>query len=815
MLQCYITGKSRKETPEELVRQEFARLLVEDYGYAKENICFEYPILSNPSDSRKNARVDIAVLENGLPKIFVETKQPTKKNGVNQLKNYMSWEASVRYGVWTNGNGEEGELGVIYIEKYVDQDTFRFRETYNIPIAGITNLEEHRPQVKDLLPSTNLKNVFRQMRGYIAANATGTTRDEKILNELMSIVMCKVYDERYKASDDFVDFYVVQQDHQKTADHIKRLFEEGVKGRYTTVFEEQDTITLDDSTITYVVSQLERYSLLHSPSQVISDAFESIISYASKGSQGQFFTPANVIDLMVAILAPDNRGKLIDPAAGTAGFLSSTMRYVWANIDAQPYSTEVKREEKHEYASEMLFGIEKDAFLAKMSKAYMTILGDGKSGIFVADSLVPTGWSHATQAKVMEGEFDYVLTNPPFGKDIKVRKEVVSQYYSDKIDLMFVEQSLKLLKDGGVLGIVLPETIFHSPQNKDFRERFFYPHNIQCLIDLPHDTFRPYNNAKCDVIFLQKNRPQQSNVLCVCVNKIGHNHLGQPLYYYDKEKDKFDTTRIQDDIPALIQIIQASFQGSPLRANLKQPEHKEHQQLTSDHNEAIRIIPYETIRESDVLVARNYFAPLPKGEQSVSLGQLMKEGIIHCFDGHGSPRGFLKGEGSVPYIRVKDVVNLELYINEQDLIPEYERERLFNPSKALCTKDIIFVRRGSYRIGDVGILYEKDLNSILTRELLVIRVVEADNRYGITPFNLLYLLNSDPVKCQLPHKIMMDTTLPNIAERWMDLSIPLDDQEHMKALSNKMEEVYNLRCAFWNKLQQIADTRKPIEEQGK
>ena len=76
---------------------------------------------------------------------------------------------------------------------------------------------------------------------------------------------------------------------------------------------------------------------------------------------------------------------------------------------------------------------------------------------------------------------------------------------------MFLEKALELLKDGGILGIILPETIFHSPTNEKVRKEFFYKHNITCIIDIPHDTFRPYNNAKCDIIFLQKNTKQQVN----------------------------------------------------------------------------------------------------------------------------------------------------------------------------------------------------------------------------------------------------------------------------------------------------------------
>ena len=77
------------------------------------------------------------------------------------------------------------------------------------------------------------------------------------------------------------------------------------------------------------------YSITKSSHQAISDAFESIIGYASKGSQGQFFTPKNVIELMVTILEPEEYKSILDPACGTAGFLTTTMSYVWDSIDSK------------------------------------------------------------------------------------------------------------------------------------------------------------------------------------------------------------------------------------------------------------------------------------------------------------------------------------------------------------------------------------------------------------------------------------------------------------------------------------------------
>ena len=116
-------------------------------------------------------------------------------------------------------------------------------------------------------------------------------------------------------------------------------------------------------------------------------------------------------------------------------------------------------------------------------------------------------------------------------------------------------------------------------------------------------------------------------------------------------------------------------------------------------------------------------------------------------------------------------------------------------------RDIVFVRRGSYRIGDVGILYPKDLHSILTRELLILRVQK--NELGITPFNLLGLLNSNGTRSQFKNLILMDTTLPNIGDRWKQIRINIADKKFLKNLSEKIKSMYLQRKDYWNEYKSL------------
>lgn len=84
----------------------------------------------------------------------------------------------IRYGVWTNGNLEDDKIGIHYIEKIVKDGKVTYKDIFDIPEKGFFSTKEQLKK-KELKPTSNLKNIFKQMRGFIAANATGTTRDEK------------------------------------------------------------------------------------------------------------------------------------------------------------------------------------------------------------------------------------------------------------------------------------------------------------------------------------------------------------------------------------------------------------------------------------------------------------------------------------------------------------------------------------------------------------------------------------------------------------------------------------------------------------
>jgi type I restriction enzyme M protein len=102
-IKCLITGKLRRGTPEEYVRQEFTRVLLGVYKYPKAHIDVEFPIKIGVQAKW----VDIAVFNNEIKSqdniyLVVETKSKQRADGIEQLYSYMS-STTASFGVWTNG----------------------------------------------------------------------------------------------------------------------------------------------------------------------------------------------------------------------------------------------------------------------------------------------------------------------------------------------------------------------------------------------------------------------------------------------------------------------------------------------------------------------------------------------------------------------------------------------------------------------------------------------------------------------------------------------------------------------------------------
>ena len=434
LIDC-ISGQTLKATPEEVQAvQPFAKKLMEDYGYPVAHIQTrpQWHVKVRPSDVKKEYPVDIAVFSDNKHSdenlyMVVECKKKNRKDGRTQLEDYMRL-SKASLGVWYNGDE------TLYLRKYESDGKISFIEIPNIPLYGQRVEDVGLFKRKDLKRTHNLKSVFNSIRNYLAANNTGITLDTEFVSQIINLIFCKIYDERFTKPDDMISFRAGMN--ENISDISKRIIGifEHVKAKYPDVFTASDIITLSDSSIAYIAGEIQQYCLIESERDVIADAFETFISPSLRGGQGQFFTPRNVVKLLVSLANPTRKDRLVDPACGSGGFLIESLRYVWSQIQNEGQELGWPEREifadQQEVAIKNFRGIDKENFLSKTTKAYMAILGDGRGGIFCENSLDSMDkWSTKAQTMIAPESFNIVLTNPPYGSKLKIDDpSILAQY---------------------------------------------------------------------------------------------------------------------------------------------------------------------------------------------------------------------------------------------------------------------------------------------------------------------------------------------------------------------------------------------------
>lgn len=575
----FISGLQVKETPEEVEAvQPFSKILVDDYGYPKDHIQTrpQYRVKVRPSDKKKEYPVDIAVFTgkehtDDSAYIIVECKKKNRRDGKSQLEDYLRFSRAY-LGVWFNGDER------LYLQKTEKGGKIYFDEIPNIPRYGERVEDVGKFKRKDLRPAENLKPTFRTIRNYLAANAVGITRDEVFASQIIDLIFCKIYDERFTRPDDTVKFRAgINEDDEAIRRRILELFEK-VKRQYNDVIDVADSIILDAKCIKYIVGELQLYSLKDSSRDAVGEAFEIFIGPSLKGAQGQFFTPRNVVNMVIKMIDPDTDEKILDPACGSGGFLVESLRYVWNKLETKANElgwpeSEIEAE-KQKVAIKNFRGIDKDSFLSKVAKAYLAILGDGRGGVHCENSLEHfDNWSPKTIEDIQPGTFDIIVTNPPFGKKLAIDTTDILGLYDlghkwtqdddgkfvkgDLVDkqppqLLFIERCFQMLRDGGRMGIVLLESIFGMPKYQYVVNYIRSKAKILAVVTLPEDLFQPHTHAKCCVLICQKYHKGETletsddyDIFMSDVKWCGHDSRGNVTYTYNDKGDKV----VLDEIP--------------------------------------------------------------------------------------------------------------------------------------------------------------------------------------------------------------------------------------------------------------------------
>lgn len=324
-VKCVVSGVERPLTPEEIVRQLFARRLMAHYGYPKERLAVEKDVYFGSTVYDKRADIVIYHKNSREPYIIVEVKKAKRKDGEEQLKSYCNAEGSP-IGVWTNGEQvevwhRERPNNFIHISDLPTVD-----QTLEQIISEPWTIDKLTKENKLLTEKKSLREIIVSLEDLVLANS-GVDSFE----EVFKLIYAKLYDEwaasNVQRRDKKVHFRIYGEDARELYDKINGLFNEA-KEKWKGVFEPLEKIELTPSHLMTCVSFLQDIKLFNSNLYVIDEAFEYLVTQVAKGAKGQYFTPRHVIDMCIRMLNPKEDEYVLDPAAGSCGFTVHTIFHI-------------------------------------------------------------------------------------------------------------------------------------------------------------------------------------------------------------------------------------------------------------------------------------------------------------------------------------------------------------------------------------------------------------------------------------------------------------------------------------------------------
>ena len=219
----------------------------------------------------------------------------------------------------------------------------------------------------------------------------------------------------------------------------------------------------------------------------------------SAGNAGEYYTPRAVTAFMVQMIDPHPGETLFDPACGTGGFLTCSIRHMEEKYVRTPAQRETMQAGLHAVEKKqlphmlcvtnmLLHGIEDPSFVRHDNTLARPLISWGK-----------------------DERVDIVLTNPPFGgrEEDGIENNFPTFKTRETADL-FLALIIRLLKTNGRAAVVLPDgSLFGEGVKTRLKEHLMEECNLHTIVRLPNSVFRPYASIGTNLLFFEKGAPTQ------------------------------------------------------------------------------------------------------------------------------------------------------------------------------------------------------------------------------------------------------------------------------------------------------------------
>ncbi|GII25356.1 HsdM family class I SAM-dependent methyltransferase [Planosporangium mesophilum] len=442
---------------------------------------------------------------------------------------------------------------------HVEDFPVNYQEPTQVPYAPGTDRD-----LRTDLTRPQLDRIRRELHNKLWG---GSRDDNQIYAWLVRLFLTKIHDEKVTNEGEAYRFQVRHRgtDKESASDTLKRVNEcyQEAYQRYV----DQDVTQVDPldeslysaEEVQWVVETLQGFSLTaagRTTGDLLGTFFEAITREGFKQSKGLFFTHYNLAIFMLEVLGigdlaeekltsrahtNDRLPYVIDPSCGSGTFLLASMRLISQHIAERRPQLSRNRDVReqlaskfpenapNEWAKEFIYGVEKREDLAISTKVNMVLHRDGHTHIYHDDGLAELdalATKHREQKfragrdadgvyeKPVAETFDVVVTNPPFSITLDGS---VKERFADNFQLaadrnsenLFLERWYQLLKHGGRLAAVLPESFFSTTENLAARLFLFQRFNVRAVVSLPVHAFQPWTPTRTSLLFAQKKTPAE------------------------------------------------------------------------------------------------------------------------------------------------------------------------------------------------------------------------------------------------------------------------------------------------------------------
>ena len=233
--------------------------------------------------------------------------------------------------------------------------------------------------------------------------------------------------------------------------------------------------------------------------QHFGDVYEQLLNdLQSAGNSGEYYTPRAVTAFMVDRIDPRPGEILFDPACGTGGFLTCSIRHMRDRY--------VKRPEDEQAMQAGLRAVEKKPLPHMLCTTNMLLHGIEDPGFVRHDNTLARPYVSYGQSD----RVDIVLTNPPFGgkEEDGIESNFPRHFQTRETADLFLALIIRLLKTGGRAAVVLPDgSLFGEGVKTRLKEALMEECNLHTIVRLPNSVFRPYASIGTNLLFFEKGEP--------------------------------------------------------------------------------------------------------------------------------------------------------------------------------------------------------------------------------------------------------------------------------------------------------------------